>query len=47
MIRAVADRITSRARPPYIGRHRLRRGRPVLHRVFRVGLGPAAEGAAQ
>lgn len=36
MIRAVADRITSRARPSYIGRHR--RARPVLHRVFRVSI---------
>jgi len=34
MIRAVADRLASRARPSYIGRHR--RARPVLHRVFRV-----------
>ncbi|MFC3492741.1 hypothetical protein [Glycomyces rhizosphaerae] len=39
MIRAVADRIASRARPAYIGRHR--RARPVLHRVFRVPF-PAA-----
>jgi hypothetical protein len=46
MIRTVADRIASRARPAYIGRHR--RARPVLHRVFRVGLATApAEGAAQ
>ncbi|HEX2143671.1 MAG TPA: hypothetical protein VHG10_04090 [Glycomyces sp.] len=36
MIRAVADRIASRARPSYIGRHR--RARPVLQRVFRVPL---------
>lgn len=46
MIRAVADRIASRARPAYIGRHR--RARPVLHRVFRVSLGAEpAEGVAQ
>jgi hypothetical protein len=44
MIRAVADRIASRARPAYIGRHR--RVRPVLHRVFRVSAAPA-EGTAQ
>ncbi|MDN3240799.1 hypothetical protein [Glycomyces tritici] len=36
MIRAVADRIATRARPSYIGRHR--RVRPVLHRVFRVAV---------
>jgi hypothetical protein len=36
MIRAVADRIAARARPAYIGRHRIRR--PVLHRVFRVAV---------
>jgi hypothetical protein len=46
MIRAVADRIASRARPAYIGRHR--RTRPVFHRVFRVNVSAApAEGAAQ
>lgn len=36
MIRAVADRIAARARPAYIGRHRIRRSRPVLHRVFKI-----------
>lgn len=46
MIRAVADRIASRARPAYIGRHR--RARPVLHRVFRLNVGVTpAEGVAQ
>jgi hypothetical protein len=40
MIRAVADRIASCARPAYIGRHR--RARPVLHRVFRVPVMAAA-----
>jgi len=44
MFRAVADRIASRARPAYIGRHR--RARPVLHRVFRVPLTTAVEEAA-
>jgi hypothetical protein len=44
MIRAVAKRIASRARPAYIGRHR--RVRPVLHRVFRVSVAPA-EGTAR
>lgn len=34
MIRAVADRIASRTRPVYIGRHR--RARHALHRVFRM-----------
>lgn len=46
MIRAVADRLTARARPSYIGRHR--RARPVLHRVFRVSMPlalPVEEGA--
>lgn len=47
MIRAVADRIASRARPSYRGRHRIRRPRPVLQRVFRVGAPAPAEGAAQ
>jgi hypothetical protein len=45
MIRAVADRIASRARPSYIGRHR--RVRPVLHRVFRVPAAVLAEEGAQ
>lgn len=39
MIRAVADRLVSRARPAYIGRHR--RSRPRLVGVFR--LPPAAD----
>lgn len=46
MIRAVADRIATRARPAYIGRHR--RARPLLKHVFRLPYqSPVAEEAVQ
>ncbi|MCH7232083.1 hypothetical protein L0U85_14640 [Glycomyces sp. L485] len=42
MIRTVADRIASRTRPAYVGRHR--RTRPRLARVFRIAESQAASG---
>ncbi|WP_460496406.1 hypothetical protein [Glycomyces tarimensis] len=42
MIRAVADRLTSRTRPVYRGRHR--RHRPRLARACRTGEAQSASG---